>query len=256
VRVTGMGWAGVIAAQYEANRQFYAERIGLPLQFEAKKHVISHFRLPSGQLLELYGPGNRQRRPEKFRWFDGPALGFEVEDLESAREEMISRGATFILGIETWKEEAWSMFLGPEDTLLQIQTVGRHAPERHSQLLAFSWSAVVVTDFDAAARFFSELMDMPTSWRDDRQTSARFSLPDGHLFEILGRNHPWNEFLKQTTIGFEVESVERVRREMIGRGVEFIGDVETREDGHRFTFFRDLDGHVYALWAPVKIAGG
>ena len=51
MRVTGMGWAGAIAEQYEASQEFFTEQLGLPLQFEAKKHAISRFRLPSGQRL-------------------------------------------------------------------------------------------------------------------------------------------------------------------------------------------------------------
>lgn len=254
MRVPGMGWAGAITEQYEASQEFFTEQLGLPLQFEAKKHVISHLRQPSGQILELYGPSNRQRRPEKYCCLDGHALGFEVEDLEFGRLKMVNRGTLFIHGIETCKEGACSMFLGPEDKLLQIQTLGRHPPKKSSQLLAFSWSGVVVQDFDGAVRFFTQAMQLPLARREDDQSLAQFRLPDGHLFEVLGSRHPWRQNLGSTAIGFEVKDVEGVRSEMEERGVEFVSGIKRRLNGDLFTFFRDLDGYQYALWKPGERA--
>lgn len=250
MRVIGMGWAGAITEQYEASQKFFIEQLGLPLHFEGEKHVISHFRLPSGQLLELYGPSNRERRPDKFRWFEGHALGFEVDDLEFARLKLHNRGARFILPIETWEKESWSMFLGPEDKLLQIQTGGRDVPMKRSQLLAISWSGMVMQDFGAAVNFFSNGMQLELIERDDRQTSAQFKLEDGHLFEVLGQKHPWSALIENTTLGFEVADLAEVRASLEEKGVGFVQDLGGRLDGHQFAFFRDLDGYLYALWQP------
>ncbi len=256
MRVKGMEWAGAISDNYEASQNFLSEKLGLSLQFEAKKHVISHFRFPSGQLLELYGPGNRQRLYEKFRWFDGHALGFEVDNLESAYQEMIDQGVQFLRGIETWKDEAWSLFLGPENKLLQIQKSSPHSlrpPEESAKLLGFTWAGVVMHDFDGAVRFFSRVMEMPLAGRDDTKESAQFWLPDGHLFEVFGPNHPWSGFMEHMTIGFQVEDVKQVRAALQERGVEFITDSEPTAPGHEFAFFRDLDNYLYALWKPGEL---
>jgi len=255
MRVIGLGWAGAIAEQYEASQQFFTEKLGLPLHFEAKKHVISHFRPPSGQLLELYGPGNRERRPEKYRHFKGYALGFEVEDLEFARLKMVNRGAKFIHGIETWNEEAWSMFLGPEDILLQIQTGARHAPNKKSQLLAFSWSSLAVNDFEGAVQFFSQGMQMSVARRDDEQTLVQYRLPDGHLFEVFGPQHPWRGLIENTALGFEVSDLPAARASLEKRGVEFVQDLGGRSDGQPFAFFRDLERNLFAIWQPDERAG-
>lgn len=256
MRVKGLEWAGAISNNYEASQNFLSAKMGLSLQFEAKKHVISHFRLPSGQLLELYGPGNRQRRYEKFRWFDGLVLGFEVANLETAYQEMVDRGVHFIHGIETWKSEAWSMFLGPQNKLFQIQKTTPHSPEpveKRALLLGFTWAGVSMRDFDAAVHFFSQVMQLPLTRQDNAKESALFGLPDGRLFEVLGPNHSWSHIMEKCTIGFQVEDLQHVQAVMQERGVEFVTGIESTSFGHEFTFFRDPDNYLYALWKPGEL---
>jgi predicted enzyme related to lactoylglutathione lyase len=256
MRIIGMDWAGLLSENYEASQNFLSEKIGLSLQFEAKKSVVSHFRLPSGQLLELYGPSKQPRKHEKYRWFDGHALGFEVDNLESAYQEMGDRGVQFIHAIETWKDEAWCMFLGPENKLFQIQQSGPRSPEpqaENSELLGFSWAGVVMPDFAAAIRFFSQVMEMPLTRREDAGASAQFWLPAGHLFEIFSPTHPWSNLMEYLTIGFQVEDVQQVKAAMEERGVGFVTGIEITPAGHEFAFFRDLDNYLYALWKPGEV---
>ena len=256
MRVTSIDWAGALSANYEASQNFLSERLGLPLQFEAKKSVVSHFRLPSGQLLELYGPSEQYRAHEKFRWFDGHALGFEVDNLEAAYQQMVDRDVRFIHAIETWKEDSWCMFLGPENKLFQIQESGPRSPQlqdKNAELLRFSWAGVVMHDFDGAVRFFSQVMEMPLAQRDDSGASAQFWLPDGHLFEVFGPTHTWSHIMEQLTIGFYVEDVQQVRAAMEDLGVDFVAETETTPYGHEFAFFRDLDNYLYALWKPGEV---
>jgi len=80
MRVAGISWAGVLTQDFKATLRFFSEILGLALDYRDEARVLAHFRLPSGHLLEIYGPSNRQRK-EKYRWFNGPVLGFEVEDV-------------------------------------------------------------------------------------------------------------------------------------------------------------------------------
>ena len=84
MRVTQLSWAGVLTEDFEDAVHFFSEVLGLSLEYRDEAKAIVHFRFLSGQLLEVYGPSNRQRK-EKYRWFNGPALGFEVEAFEAAR---------------------------------------------------------------------------------------------------------------------------------------------------------------------------
>lgn len=260
MRVTGIGWAGATSDNYQASRDFLSKRLGLSLEFEAKKSIIAHFRPPSGQLLELYGPSTQYREHEKFDWFYGHALAFDVDNLETAHQEMVDRGVHFIHEIETWKEEAWCMFLGPENQLLQIQTPGSRStksPDKAgnsgAKLLGFSWAGVVMHDFHGAVRFFSQIMEMPLASQKGVKESAQFWLPDGHLFEVFGPNHAWSQLMEHLTIGFQVEDVQQVRATLEEVGVEFVTETETSSYGHQFAFFQDLDNYLYALWKPGEI---
>ena len=252
MQVKGLDWTGILVEDYKKAQQFFVEKLGLTLQFEAKKHVITHFRLPSGQLFELYGPDNRQRIYEKFRWFNGQALGFDVDDLVKDYQEMVDRGVHFIREIETWQEEAWAMFLGPENELLQIQNSGHQIPRAGSKLLRYSWAAIVVQDFAAAVRFFSETMELPLAQLEDSKTSAQFWLPKGHHLQIIGPDHPWSAFLKGITIGFEVEDIQQAQQELKQNGVEFFDTGEANSQDHPYAFFYGPENSTYALWKPSE----
>jgi predicted enzyme related to lactoylglutathione lyase len=247
--VEGLGWAGVLTEDLEAALNFFSETLGLPLEYRDEEIMLAHFWLKSGQLFEVYGPSNRQRK-EKYRWFNGPALGFEVDDIELARAGMIARGARFVTEIETWEDEAYSMFLGPEDKLLQIQLPGRRPSKEATHILGFSWAGVVMKDFDGAVRFFTEVMEMPLAQRDDDDGFAHFQLPAGHLFEVFGPNNKWTELMPHLTIGFEVEDVWQTRAELEKKGVEFIGKVEVIPADGAFTYFRGPDSYPYEIWKP------
>lgn len=251
MHVESIGWVGVLIEDFEAALDFFSGTLGLALEYRDEVKMLAHFRLRSGQLLEVYGPSNRQRK-EKYRWFDGPALGFEVEDIELARQEMMARGARFITEIETWADEAWSMFLGPEDKLFEILLPKRRYPMEASQVLKFSWAGIGMQDFGRAISFFSEVMEMPLAQRDDVRGSAHFWLPAGHLFEIFGPNSKQGQLMSHTTIAFEVEDVGQVRTEMKEMGVEFVANVETSSYDKSLAYFRGPGNYLYVLWKPSK----
>ena len=253
MRVTGFGWAGVLTENFEETLNFFSEVLGLSLEYQDEVKVLAHFRLPSGQLLELFGPSNRQRK-EKYRWFNGPVLGFNVEDIEHTRQEMIARGVRFITEVETWEDEAWAMFLGPEDRLFQIERPARRYAEKSGKILGFSWAGAVMKDFARAVVFFEKVMEMPLSRQDDEREVAQFRLPAGHLFELFGPNNTWSQLMSHITIAFEVEDVWQTRTSMEEIGVEFVSDVEVTSIGEVFTYFRSPDGYLYEIWKPVTPA--
>ena len=249
MQVTGLGWMGVITEDFSATLEFFAQILGLSLSHRDESKELAHFRLQSGQLLEIFGPSNRQRK-EKYRRFDGPALGFEVQNIEFARGEMIARGVNFITGIEKWQDAAWSMFLGPEDKLLAIEQAERRRPHSSAKLSRFSWAGIVMQDFEAALRFFSDVMNMPLEWRNDSRGLAHFKLPAGHILEIVDASQSWSRIMPHVAIGFEVEDVRQARAEMESNGVEFITKVVVTADGEAYTYFRGPDGYPYEILQP------
>lgn len=125
MRVTSFNWVGMLTEDFEETIHFFSEVLGLSLEYRDEAKIITHFRLPSGQLLEIYGPSNRQRK-EKYQLFNGPVLGFEVEDVGAARQEMVAKGVRFITEVERDPSgDAWAFFLGPEEMLFTIQQPAR-----------------------------------------------------------------------------------------------------------------------------------
>lgn len=253
MRVTGIGWLGVLTENYEEALHFFSEILGLSLEHRDEAKVLAHFWLPSGQLLEVFGPSNRQRK-EKYRWFTGPEVGFEVEDVGVAYQEMVARGVRFITEVEIWEDHAWAHFLGPEDTLFGIQKSPLSYPEKSGKILSYSWAGMVVHDLDGAVSFFEKVMEMPLSRRGDEREFAHFRLPAGHLFEIFGPNNSWSQLMSRITIAFEVEDVRQTRVDLEEKGVEFITDVVVTSIGEEFTYFRGPDGYLYELWKQPKPA--
>ncbi len=56
VRIVGYSWTGVYADDFEEAIGFFADKLGLPLEWRQEDADFAGFRMPSGQLLELFGP--------------------------------------------------------------------------------------------------------------------------------------------------------------------------------------------------------
>jgi catechol 2,3-dioxygenase-like lactoylglutathione lyase family enzyme len=123
VRIVGYSWTGVYADDFEEAIGFFADKLGLPLEWRQEDADFAGFRMPSGQLLELFGP----------RWADthgpyegahpstSPILGFEVEDVGAAREELASRGVQFVTEALEFEGGASSAkFLGPDGRVYEV----------------------------------------------------------------------------------------------------------------------------------------
>jgi len=102
VRILGYSFAGIYTDDFEATISFLTDTLGLPLEWREEDTDFAGFRLPSGQLFEVFG-SNSESYDEVREFYDGvgPAnalfIGFEVEDVEAAREELIQQqGVEFI----------------------------------------------------------------------------------------------------------------------------------------------------------------
>ncbi len=123
VRILGYSWMGVYAEDFETTINFFTEGLGLPLEWRQEDTDFAGFRLPSGQLLEVFGP----RWADTHVQYDGvqpstsPILGFEVEDVEAAREELMSRGVEFVTEALEFEGGASSAkFLGPDGQVYEV----------------------------------------------------------------------------------------------------------------------------------------
>ena len=246
MHVTGIGWAGILTEDFESTLRFFSEGLGLSLVHRDEMKELAHFRFRSGQLLEVYGPGNR-RRKEKYRWFNGPVLGFEVDDIQLARQEMLARGARFITEIESWENERWSLFLGPQEKLFEILLSSRKPAGHFRNILGICGARVHVQDSVAASHFFSKVMEMLPVQQENEREIVHYRLPAGHKFEVLVSSAKGDDPTAPLIIGFEVNDMREARREMESRGVEFVGPPEAMQDGSARSQFCAPDHFIYEL---------
>jgi catechol 2,3-dioxygenase-like lactoylglutathione lyase family enzyme len=105
---------------------------------------------------------------------------------------------------------------------------------------------VATRDYDAAAKFYGEVLGLPFSKRWGKMPAGEFETgsltiavmqSDAFDVEFRANNHP---------IALHVDDVEAARAELESRGVEFKGDILDSGVCHQ-AFFEDPDGNVLGL---------
>ncbi len=76
---------------------------------------LVQFELPSGQLFEVFGSESRY-----YQFHNCPVVGFQVEDVRAAKQEMESKGVEFMTDVLGDDKEAWAYFRGPDGYLYEI----------------------------------------------------------------------------------------------------------------------------------------
>jgi predicted enzyme related to lactoylglutathione lyase len=113
MRVRGLSWMGLRVGDLAAAKGFL-EQLGLEL--DHAEGEMAAFRTQNGDTVEVFGPGD-----DDHRHFDtGPVVGFEVDDIESARAELEATGVELIGGIGRGGGMAWAHFRGPEGFVYEL----------------------------------------------------------------------------------------------------------------------------------------
>ncbi len=123
MRILGYSWVGIYTDDFEAAITFFTDKLGLPLEWRQEDTDFAGFRLPSGQLLEVFGPrwANTHEQYDGAHPSTSPILGFEVQDVEAVREELVSRGVEFVTEALEFEGGASSAkFLGPNGQVYEV----------------------------------------------------------------------------------------------------------------------------------------
>ncbi len=113
MRVLGYTWAGVRSTDLESTVHFFAETLGLSL---IEQHEgLAQFVMPSGQIFEVFGSKSRY-----YQLHACPVLGFQVEDVRAAREELESAGVEFVTDVFGDESEAWTYFRDPDSHIYEL----------------------------------------------------------------------------------------------------------------------------------------
>ncbi len=93
---------------------------GLGLRLELRESGRAMFVFPNGDPVDVFDTGD-----ERYAHFTtGPVVGFLVDDVESAREELEATGV-WVGPVQRGQGFVWAHFRGPDGTLYELQ--GREA---------------------------------------------------------------------------------------------------------------------------------
>ena len=117
MKIHGISWAGAPTDTFDSTLDFFQNVLGLHLARRTEKIDFAMFRLPSGQVFEIFGP-----KSDEHRFMKMPAIAFDVEDIYLAREELEEQGIKFVTEIETTPSgnNAWTYFVGPDGFLYEL----------------------------------------------------------------------------------------------------------------------------------------
>jgi catechol 2,3-dioxygenase-like lactoylglutathione lyase family enzyme len=110
MHVTGIGWAGTRTTAAEELAAFYERVLALPLVHQEPGFWV--FELPDGRHVEVFD----EQTPGKEHFSTGPVVGFAVENLAEAVEEL--RGASVELLGEPGP--TWQHFRGPDGNVYEL----------------------------------------------------------------------------------------------------------------------------------------
>jgi catechol 2,3-dioxygenase-like lactoylglutathione lyase family enzyme len=117
MKARGLVWLGTRTRNFDDTVRFFGDTLGLRAVHEEPDFAV--FRLPNGDKVEVFGPGD-----EEHEHFDkGPVAGFLVDDVREARADLEAAGIAFIGPVhEADDGGSWSHFRGPDGNVYEVTT--------------------------------------------------------------------------------------------------------------------------------------
>lgn len=115
MKARGLVWVGTRTRKFDDTVRFVGEILGLHMEHEEPDFAV--FRLPNGDKVEVFGPGDRDHE----HFTTGPVVGFLVDDVTEARTDLEEAGITFIGPVHKADDGgSWSHFTGPDGNVYEI----------------------------------------------------------------------------------------------------------------------------------------
>jgi predicted enzyme related to lactoylglutathione lyase len=114
--ITGIGWAGTRTDDYGAMVGFLTTVLGMTVSYQERDFAVID--LPDGDKFEVFGPSDQNHR----HFTTGPVVGFVVEDLPAAVEELERAGVELLGGSVDDRGLGWRHFRAPDGNVYELSS--------------------------------------------------------------------------------------------------------------------------------------
>lgn len=245
MRVLGLEWIGTRTPAFAETVAFFRDVLGLRLGIERSAFV--RFDLPDGASLEVFRPGGEDDHPY---FTTGPVIGFQVPEMEVARERLRATGCE-LLGTPGGRpgEYRWQHFRAPDGNVYEVVDDPKRRPLPKARgplgVRGFGWAGVQTARYDAMRAFLLDTLELAVV--EEESGLAEFQFPNGHVFEIFrpGSDYDHPHLTTGPMPGLLVEDLDRAEAALRSAGIEVL---QRRRYGPAgWSHFRAPDGSVYEL---------
>jgi catechol 2,3-dioxygenase-like lactoylglutathione lyase family enzyme len=121
-----------------------------------------------------------------------------------------------------------------------------------------NWVLSATPEFDRTVAFFRDMIGLRVDEEGVPVTDTQFTryaqlvLPEGGRLEIVEPAERVQELYRGVILSLTVDDILQARRELEGKGVEFVAPLVRTDDNTGWTYFRAPDGYVYQLQGPIN----
>lgn len=252
MKVQGLDWIGTRTSRFRETVTFFEQNLGLSIGVERDDFV--RLDLPDSSVVEVFGPEDR----DHVYFTTGPAVGFRVDDLPSAREELRAH-AIELLGSPGGEEGGvqWQHFRAPDGYVYEVvenpDRVPRGPPLGRVGISHLAWVGTRTPHYEATQIFFARVLGLELF--EELDGLAEYRLPDGASVEVFRPGTPLDHphFSTGPVPGFGVVDLDAARDVLESQGIRLLQSKATEQGG--WAHFQAPDGYVYEVKGP-RGAGG
>jgi hypothetical protein len=112
------------------------------------------------------------------------------------------------------------------------------------------WLGTRISNFDAMVNTYQNIMGLDITHQEP--SLVVMDLPNGDRVEVFGEESSYNTVFANPVAGFLIDDIASARAETGSQGIEFIGPIETAENGNAWAHFRAPAGFIYELTYDPK----
>ena len=245
MRPIALSWVGSRTAAYTETVAFFRDGLGLRVGVERPDFL--RFDLPDGGAFELFRPGG----PDDHAYFTtGPVVGFQVEDFDSARTELVRAGCQLLGDAEGERGEyRWQHFRAPDGAVYEIVDYPTRAPDPSTLgrggVTGIGWVGVRTSTYDPMRSFLGATVGLRLA--EAEGDLVVFEFPNRDTWEVFRADGAADHSHLTTgpLPGLVVEDLDRAEDRVRDAGVDVLARRRRGDSG--WIHFRAPDGCVYEL---------